>query len=187
MFRVVIAAASLAFLGACATRYEGSGVQATRIDEHTVKVTADGNLFTDMGLLEEYVLLRTAEETMAAGYTHFAIVSTTDRSEVFTHISPGRATTNTTGHGTVLATGNSATIHGSSTSTTTYEPPRVSSYSKPSVEIIIRMFKENKKYKIGDLIAEACRRDLIDDQNCRSRIWDAASIVEYLGPKHKTE
>lgn len=74
----VVAAWVAAGLAGCATRYQEmgatGGVAAARITDDVWRISARGNLHTDVGTIQDYVLLKAAETTVAAGRTHFAIV-----------------------------------------------------------------------------------------------------------------
>ena len=65
-------------LTGCATPYRQmglfGGVNASQIDTTTMRVSARGNAFTDIGQIRDYVLLRAAEETLAHGYDLFRVV-----------------------------------------------------------------------------------------------------------------
>lgn len=71
-------------LAGCATRYQDmgptGGVNAARITDDLFRISARGNLYTDNGTIQDYVLLKAAETTVAMGRTHFAIVGKQDGS-----------------------------------------------------------------------------------------------------------
>lgn len=71
-------------LAGCATRYQDmgptGGVNAAPITNDLYRISARGNLYTDNGTIQDYVLLKAAETTVAAGRTHFAIVGKQDGS-----------------------------------------------------------------------------------------------------------
>lgn len=78
-----VAAASLLFLGACATAtpYQPSngtinsyGYQDTRIETGKYRVGFRGNTSTDRATVENYILLRAAELSLADGFGHFIIL-----------------------------------------------------------------------------------------------------------------
>jgi len=75
-------AAAIIGLGGCATRYQElgatGGVTAAQITDEVWRITARGNLYTDAGTIQDFVLLKAAETTVAAGRTHFAIVGKHD-------------------------------------------------------------------------------------------------------------
>jgi hypothetical protein len=79
----VMAAASLLFLSACvtATPYQPSkgginsfGYQDTRIETGKYRVGFRGNSSTDRATVENYILLRAAELSLADGFGHFIIL-----------------------------------------------------------------------------------------------------------------
>ena len=71
-------------LAGCVTRYQEmgptGGVNAAPITDDLYRISARGNLYTDNGTIQDYVLLKAAETTVAAGRTHFAIVGKQDGS-----------------------------------------------------------------------------------------------------------
>jgi hypothetical protein len=80
---VLAAAASLQLAG-CATPYQemglGGGVRAVRITGDIAQVTARGSTLTDADRIEQYVLRKAAETTLASGFDHFEVISSSDRS-----------------------------------------------------------------------------------------------------------
>jgi len=71
-------------LCACATPYKemgvGGGVRGVLITSNIAQVTARGSVATDPDKIEQYVLRKAAETTLAAGYDCFEILSSSDRS-----------------------------------------------------------------------------------------------------------
>jgi transposase InsO family protein len=71
-------------LVACATPYKemgvGGGVREVQITSDIAQVTARGTALTDPDKIEQYVLRKAAETTLAAGYDNFEIISSADRS-----------------------------------------------------------------------------------------------------------
>ena len=71
-------------LAACATPYKemgmGGGVREVQITSDIAQVTARGSALTDPDKIEQYVLRKAAETTLAAGYDDFEIISSSDRS-----------------------------------------------------------------------------------------------------------
>ena len=69
-------------LAGCATRYQDmgptGGVTAAQMTDDVWRISARGNLYTDVLQVQDYVLLKAAETTIAAGRTHFAIVGKHD-------------------------------------------------------------------------------------------------------------
>lgn len=112
--RLVLCAALMAGLSACATPYQdmgfAGGVRATRIDETTLLITGKGNAFTSSDAIQQYTLRKAAEATVAAGYDGFRVVESRDQSR----------------RGLVMNEGN------------------LSSFSKPGETVTIQMFKGPK-------------------------------------------
>ena len=79
--RAVVLCLALVLAG-CATRYQEmgatGGVSAAQVTDDLWRISARGNLYTDAGTIQDYVLLKAAETTVAAGRTHFAIVGKHD-------------------------------------------------------------------------------------------------------------
>lgn len=65
-------------LAGCATRYQEmgvtGGVSAAPVTDDVWRISARGNLHTEAATIQDYVLLKAAETTLAAGRTHFVIV-----------------------------------------------------------------------------------------------------------------
>ena len=55
-------------------RRSSGGVSATRLDQTSARIEAQGNGYTPQDTVRDYLLLRAAEETLSAGYGHFEIV-----------------------------------------------------------------------------------------------------------------
>jgi hypothetical protein len=85
----------------CATPYQEmgflGGVKAQQITATSYRIVSRGNGYTARTDVQDYVLLKAAETTKEAGYTHFALVSAADASQVSYDTSYGRgwATTST--------------------------------------------------------------------------------------------
>jgi hypothetical protein len=77
----VVVCLGLALAG-CATRYQEmgatGGVTAAQMTDDLWRITARGNLYTDAATIQDHVLLKAAETTVAAGRTHFVIVGKHD-------------------------------------------------------------------------------------------------------------
>ena len=144
-YRIILAAINCSVLAACATPYQQmglmGGVQASRIDETTVQISARGNAFTDADTVSRYALRKAAEETVADGYDGFYVVSDQDRSRHGTIYTGGGSTTNFSGTAMGVG-GNTAFING--TATTTYSPPQAYNFIKPGEAVTIKMFKGPK-------------------------------------------
>jgi len=162
----LVAALSVA---ACATPYQpmgfGGGVSATQLDETTFRISGRGNAFTDAATIQNYVLLKAAEETASCGYDMFLIVSSADTSRSGTMVTPGQATSYTTGSATAFGSGNYATAVGSSTTQTYYTPGQTFSYVKPGEDVIVKMFQ-------GSIPPDA-----------PPNLFVASEVIKYLGPQ----
>ncbi len=89
-----IAAGLLALsLAGCATRYGelgiSGGVQAEPIMPGVYRIIARGNGYTASSTVQDFMLLKAAETTLANGGTHFIIGGVSDRSRSSVHTTPG--------------------------------------------------------------------------------------------------
>jgi hypothetical protein len=86
-------------LAGCATPYQDlglrGGVRAVQITSDIAQVTARGSAMTDSDRIEQYVLRKAAETTLAAGYDHFEVVSASDRTRTIQGVAGYAATTQT--------------------------------------------------------------------------------------------
>jgi len=116
-------------LGGCATKYQEmgftGGVAAQQITADTWRIQSRGNAYTGASTVQDYVLLKAAETTQAAGGTHFQIISAADASRASTLVTPGSSTT--------TFVGNQAF-----TNTT---PGSVDTVIKPGQDVYIRVLK----------------------------------------------
>ena len=91
--RILVALVGLALLCGCATKYQDmgftGGVAAEQITADTWRIRARGNAYTNSSTVQDYVLLKAAETTQAAGGTYFQIVSAADASHASTFVNPG--------------------------------------------------------------------------------------------------
>lgn len=123
-----VVAASLA---SCASPYSRSGitplggVEAQMITNDTARISARGNGFTDQSRIMDFVLLKSAETTLAGGFTHFLVVGTQDASRVGEVTTPGTLQT---------------TVYGN-TAFSTYNPGAVHRFAKPGQDILVRFCK----------------------------------------------
>jgi hypothetical protein len=127
--RFLWVAALCVVLAGCATKYQdmgfSGGVAAQQITADTWRIQARGNAYTDAAAVQDYVLLKAAETTQAAGATHFQIISGADASRASTIVIPGRSTT---------------TVVGRQAFTTT-TPGSVDTVIKPGQDVYIRVLK----------------------------------------------
>lgn len=89
-------------LAGCATTYHETGltggVSASQIAADTYRISARGNGYTDATTIQDYMLLKAAETTVAAGGTHFLVVSASDASRVSNGQTQGTLNTNVVGN-----------------------------------------------------------------------------------------
>lgn len=116
-------------LSACETPYDGGlfyGVTATQVDAVTLRVSARGNDVTSNATIQNYVLMKAAEETLIRGFDVFEIVDGVDTTRVGA-ISSGTAT--------AFGGYNSATAFG-----TAFSTPVV----RPGQDALVRMHRGQK-------------------------------------------
>lgn len=122
-------AALCVVLAGCATKYQDigftGGVAAQQVTADTWRIQARGNAYTNAATVQDYVLLKAAETTQAAGATHFQIINAADASRASTIVTPGSSTT---------------TIVGRQAFTTT-APGSVDTVIKPGQDVYIRVLK----------------------------------------------
>src|SRR5688572_19690822 len=93
---------TLLALAACSTPYTGGmglmgGVEAQPITGDIYRIQARGNAYTDAARVQDFVLLKAAETTLAVGKTHFLLGASSDATRVGTFRTPD--TFNTTSFG----------------------------------------------------------------------------------------
>src|ERR1700753_1436345 len=95
MKSTLLALALAASLSACATQYGQmgftGGVDATPLGIDREMIVARGNGFTDSSRVQQFVLLKAADDCLAAGYDRFFVVSQTDASRQGSFTTPGYA------------------------------------------------------------------------------------------------
>lgn len=165
MFRTLLFLCSIFILSGCTTPYGDmgftGGVEATQIDDRTIRVHARGNAYTSSAIIQDYVLLKAAEETLRLGFDLFTVIDSESYSKTGAFTTPGTA--HTTGH--AYSTGNYA--YGSAT--TTYYPGQTFYYSKPRSDIVVQMFE-------GEM-----------PENAPANLFDAQTVYKYLGAKYIKE
>jgi len=67
-------------LCACATPYGAGDISASQLDPGTLQITGRADAHTASEIMQHYVLMRAAEETMQRGYDLFLMVPTPDAS-----------------------------------------------------------------------------------------------------------
>lgn len=127
--RVLPTLALYALLGGCATKYQemrfSGGVTAQQVTADTWRIQARGNGYTNAATVQDYVILKAAETTQAAGGTHFQIISAADASRSATIVSPGTSTTSFVGNQAF----------------TTTSPGSVDTVIKPGQDVYVRVLK----------------------------------------------
>jgi len=127
--RILAIVALCAALGGCATKYQEmgftGGVAAQQITADTWRIQSRGNAYTASSTVQDYVLLKAAETTQAAGGAYFQIVSAADAGRASTFVTPGNSTT---------------TVVGNQAFTTT-SPGSVDTVIKPGQDVYIRILK----------------------------------------------
>lgn len=78
------------------------GVEARQMTGDVWSISARGNAYTSTETIVDYVLLKAAETTIAAGGTHFIVLDVQDSTRVGTGYTP--VTANTTGYGNYATT-----------------------------------------------------------------------------------
>jgi hypothetical protein len=147
-----------ALLASCATPYQQmglmGGVNVQPIDATTLRITGRGNAFTSTATLENYVVLRAAEETQRRGYDLFLVTGGEEESKPGVVTVAGRTYT----YQTLDAYDNPVTQ--------TYSAPDTAvHYTKPQTNMVIRMLK-------GPEPADAPKN-----------LFVAADVIRFLGPK----
>lgn len=91
--RILVLLVLLLAVSGCSTKYQSmgfsGGVDAEQVTADTWRIRARGNSYTNATTVQDFVLLKAAETTQAAGGTHFQLISAADASRSFTTISRG--------------------------------------------------------------------------------------------------
>ncbi|MGO9401586.1 MAG: CC0125/CC1285 family lipoprotein [Xanthobacteraceae bacterium] len=118
-------------LAGCATKYQDmgftGGVSAEPVMTDVYRIVARGNGYTSSDRVQDFVLLKAAETTLAAGGSYFVIVNDADRTNVSVGQTPGTVQTNVIGHSAF----------------TTYSPGTTYNVVKPGEALIIRVVRLN--------------------------------------------
>jgi hypothetical protein len=116
-------------LAGCATSYQEmgftGGVEAQQVTSDTWRILARGNSYTSDTRIQDFVLMKAAETTKAAGATHFFVGASRDQTLQGTVVTPGSAQTTVSGR----------------TATTTFSPSTVSTYVKPGQDTYVRVVR----------------------------------------------
>lgn len=165
--RGIAVAALCAALAGCATPYgemgAWGGVTAKRFDETTILVSGRANAFTSQDTMQTYLLRKSAEETVAAGYDLFYIASSQDRTQHGAIALPGQSYSTTTGQAQLV--GNQ--VFGSAQTNTTYMPGQVMQTTLPAGAFVIKLYRGQKP------------------ENAPPGLFDAHEVLRYLTPPAK--
>jgi hypothetical protein len=127
--RWCVAALAFTLLSGCATKYQEmgftGGVVAEPVMTDVYRIVARGNAYTSADRVQDFVLLKAAETTLAAGGSYFVIMDQSDRTKVAVGQTPGVAQTSIMGH----------------TAITTYTPGATYNVVKPGEALIIRVLR----------------------------------------------
>ena len=126
-----------AVLSGCATAYQSEGLSGgfteTQLDTNVWRVSFQGNGYTKGEQANDYAMLRSAELTLANGYTHFAFAESKTGEKVTA------ITTPTTSYTSASAYGSGNSVYGTAR-TTTYGG-NTTFISSPSSTNLVVMFK----------------------------------------------
>ena len=94
MLRTISAALVAAvLLAGCSTTYSEmgamGGVMAAPVTSDVYRISARGNGYTDATTVQDYVLLKAAETTLAAGKSHFEVINGRDATSSVTQQTAG--------------------------------------------------------------------------------------------------
>ena len=97
-----VALFAFAVLSGCATKYQEmgftGGVSAEPVMTDVYRIVGRGNGYTSSDRVQDFVLLKAAETTLAAGGSYFLIVNDADRTNVSVGQTSGTVQTNVIGH-----------------------------------------------------------------------------------------
>jgi hypothetical protein len=143
---------------ACSTDYHDmglfGGVEAVRIDSNTMRISARGNRFTDIRTMKDYVLLKSAEETVAQGYDLFELTGTENVTRTEQYSSTSYHFVPVTTFGPNGPNFGSARVPSSSSDTVIL----------PGEDIVIKMFKGQKP------------------ADAPENVFAAREVIAFLGP-----
>jgi hypothetical protein len=148
----------LAALGGCAslyaeTPYAEAALEAARLDATTLRVAGEVAATTSDARVQDYVLLRAAEETLAAGYGHFEVVERRDSSRVIS--------TRTGGYHVVTDYNGK----GDADDEVEYLPEETLTTRRPGATLIVRMLPGPKP------------------PGASGEVYDAAEVLAFVGPR----
>jgi hypothetical protein len=130
-------------LSGCATKYQemgfSGGVSAEQMTADTWRIQSRGNAYTNNATVHDFVFLKAAETTQAAGGTHFQIITATNASQASTIVTPGSSTTTLVGNTAITST----------------SPGSVDTVIKPGQDVYIRVLKLQSGQQIPGAISAA--------------------------------
>jgi hypothetical protein len=142
--RGLISVAVMITVSACATSYQSDGFSGgfkeTQLGPDIYRVSFNGNAYTSRERVQDFALLRAAELTLQSGARYFVVVSENDQTHVSTHVTPGSIQTYA--------------------GQTTYRSPRVDTYYKPGVGMLVRLLHtkpENAMFFDAEFLAASIR------------------------------
>jgi hypothetical protein len=109
------------------------GVESTPLTDDREMIVAKGNAYTDVFRIQQFVLLKAAEDCLAKGYTKFGFLAAQDTSNVSFLVNRGQSTTDAT----LTRYGDKATVSGTTTSTPATIMPMVA----PGATVYVKFFK----------------------------------------------
>ncbi len=167
-FFISVLMTSLLLVASCASPYGDTifgGVTATRIDERTLRVNARGNQYTSFERVRDFVLLKAAEETIAAGYGHFQILDAREYERTSSYTTPRSSSSTTTA--SVYGSGNY--VYGTANTNTQYYGGQTYVISRPNASAVVTMYPGRKP------------------SNAPAGVYDAKEVIKFLGPKYMKE
>lgn len=137
MWRALVVTLATALAG-CVTPFQemqyGYGVSATPLGGDVYRVQAQLNSVSDFTMVQDYLLLRSADAAVRSGAIGFVILGGQDTSRSSTMVVPGSTTTN------AYAYGSGNAVYGSAT--TTYRPTQYYNFTAPGGIITIRLVRQ---------------------------------------------
>lgn len=172
MKQFIVSAIAALLLAACAgqTPYQplgpSGGVEATQIDERTLRVRGEGNEFTRATITNDHVLLKAAEETQRLGYDLFLVLDKQNTVKETKHFTPGETISTTTDSANADDTADPDEASGTTTTITTETPGEITYTYEPRTTMMVKMVK-------GEM-----------PENPPPNLYSAASIIRFLGEKY---
>ena len=129
-------------ISGCVTSYKpegfSGGFREQQIANDTFIVSAHGNAFASMDLVQTISLRRAAELSVQNGFSYFVVMNGSQDYQTGVITTPGTYTGTTTGSAHSLG----GSVYGQANTYGTYTPGMTNSYSKPSNSITVKMFEE---------------------------------------------